>query len=86
MTDHVDPFGEFAYLLEFVDSRVCDALPRRINPSSNELREISERILEILALKSAYDLLACETQTGLVRYLMDVTERMIVENKAIITA
>ena len=81
-TDKADPFREFAYLMDYVEARVLDCLPRRINLSENELRDIAEKTLEIQALSYAYSLLTLETQTGLVRHSVNVIEQLLGERQA----
>lgn len=85
LTDRADPFGERAYLLEFVEARVLDALPRRILPTAEELAETSEKLLEIEALTTAYKSLDFETYTGLRKNTEDTLERILEEKRAEIT-
>lgn len=85
ITDRVDPFGERAYLVDFVESRVMDALPRKIVPTAEELLETAEKLLEIEALTTAYRSLDFETMTGLRRNTEDTMARIIREKRAEIT-
>lgn len=85
ITDRVDPFGEREYLLEFVEARVMDALPRKIRPTSEELLETSEKLLEIEALTTAYRSLDFDTMTGLRINTEETMERIIAEKRAEIT-
>ena len=84
--DNADPFREHEYLLDYVEDRVLDCLPRRIKLSDDELRDIAEKTLEIQALSYAYSLLTLETQTGLVTHSMDVIEQLLGERQAELTA
>ena len=85
MTDRVDPFGERTYLVEFVEARVMGALPRKVKPTAEELRETSEKLLEIEALTTAYRSLDFETMTGLRRNTEDTMARIVREKRAEIT-
>lgn len=86
ITDRVDPFGELEYLYEFVEVRIMDALPRKIEPTAEELREAAVKLLEIEALTTAYRSLEFETMTGLRRNTEDSMERIIHERRAEFTA
>ena len=81
ITDCADPFGELEYLFEFVEARIMDALPRKIKPTDEELREAVVKLLEIEALTTAYRSLEFETMTGLRRNTEDVMERLIYERR-----
>ncbi|MCY3979568.1 MAG: hypothetical protein OXG23_15835 [Chloroflexi bacterium] len=85
ITDRGDPFDELEYLFDFVEARIMDALPRRINPTAEELRETSEKLLEIEALTTAYRSLDFETMTGLRRNTEDIMSGIIRQKRAEIT-
>lgn len=85
MTDRADPFVERTYLVDFVEARVLNALPRKIRPTAEELLETSEKLLELEALTTAYRSLDFETMTGLRRNTEDTMQRIIQEKRAEIT-
>ena len=85
VTDRVDPFRERSYMVDFVESKVLDTLPRKIRPTSEELEETSEKLLEIEALTTAYRSLNFDTMTGLRTNTEETMERLIAEKRAEIT-
>ena len=84
-TDGADPFGDYEYMLEFVQARVLDALPRRLSPTSEELRKAADKVLEYHALRLASNSLEFETMTGLHWYIEDTLTRLMGECRAELT-
>ena len=84
-TDGADPFGEYEYMLDFVENKVLDSLPRRIEPTDEELRKAADKVLEYYALRLAWNSVEFETMTGLHRYIEDTLTRLMGECRAELT-
>ncbi len=85
IADRVQPFIEREYLVDYVETRVLQSLPRKILPTGEELLETSEKLLELEALTAAYRSLNFHTITGLRRNTEETMERIIKEKRAEIT-
>lgn len=85
LTDRVDPFREHSYLMDYVETKVMGSLPRRINPTNEELLETSQKLLELKALQTACNSIDFETMTALRRYLEEIMHRLVAEKRAEIT-